>query len=122
MATDGDFFELHDIGGQGACLVREDVVNLSEFLIEIGRLDESLLLDSVGTLVHSLVVVRDLDTLNVLDHLKGDEEGDGNEIREDENPGAPFFPDHVIERVEVMLEFTLLGAFPEVASQGSCET
>jgi hypothetical protein len=35
MSTSRELLELHDVAGESACLVREDVFNLAELLIKV---------------------------------------------------------------------------------------
>ena len=76
--------ELHDVGGEGAGLVGENVRDLAKLFVEVGGLDAR------GHVVLKVVdVCVPLDELRLpeLDDFDGDEERDGHHVREEEQPG-----------------------------------
>lgn len=76
IAVDRNLLEIHDVHSKGSCFIRENVLDLSEFLIKVRRLDNCGGFYSLPLLilaaVHHKVVDIDLDSLNKLDHLQRD--------------------------------------------------
>ena len=67
--------ELHHIAGEGSSFVCKELGNLSQVFIEIGSLDERL--DSI---VDQILVFRDDEALNELDHFQSHEQRDRDEV------------------------------------------
>ncbi|KAH0294402.1 phospholipid-translocating P-type ATPase, partial [Aureobasidium sp. EXF-3399] len=84
-AVDCDFFELHDVLGERASLVREDVFNLTKIVGDIPRLWSAGIIDR--RVVHESVTV-DEESLSSADNLQSDIKRDGYQVLE-ENNGSP---------------------------------
>lgn len=65
--SDYHVLKTHVIAGQSACLVSEKVLNLSQLLIEGACLDPHL-----RRFVSLELTFADIDSLQILDHLKSD--------------------------------------------------
>ena len=75
----GEASELHNVGGERACLVREDVGDLAELFVQVGGLDPG------GHIALSIIDVNipgDEHGLPELDDFNCDEQGDGHHVRE----------------------------------------
>lgn len=77
LAADHHVLKTHVVAGQGSCFVGEQMLNLSKFFVEGASLHFHLRL--LGRLE---ATVADVDSLQVLDHFKSDDEGNGHEISE----------------------------------------
>lgn len=78
-------FEAHVVPGERACFIWEDMLYLSKLFIE-----GACLYFHFWGLGCSELAITDIDALQVLDHLKGDDERDGNEVGEKHDPAAPI--------------------------------
>lgn len=67
-------FELHDVHGEGSCFIGEDVLDLSELLVEGGALDGDVFV-SISA-VHEFVFFYEI-FLEEFDHFHCDDEWDG---------------------------------------------
>jgi hypothetical protein len=70
-------FELHNVLGQCACFVTENVVYHAQFFVQVGRLDRSL---KASTLVAHFGINRYKVCLSKVDHFKCDKKRDRNEV------------------------------------------
>ena len=84
QAVDGALLELHDVLGQGAGLVGEDVLDLTEVVRDAPRLGRARVVDAV--VVHVRVAV-DEENLGQLDQLDGDVQRDGHQVLEEDDAG-----------------------------------
>lgn len=74
MCSDGCYFELHAISGEGAGLVGEDMLDLSEFFIEGSTPNKCSFLSVLAE--HELILVDEV-ALSHFDYFHGDDERDG---------------------------------------------
>ena len=79
------FPEFHDIAGQCARLVREDILDLSELLVEVTRLRPTLVILLAIVVDHAAVIIHHR-SLKQFDHLERCEKTDRDEVGEDEDP------------------------------------
>mmetsp|Transcript_6081 Transcript_6081/g.10323 ORF Transcript_6081/g.10323 Transcript_6081/m.10323 type:complete len:252 (-) Transcript_6081:555-1310(-) len=125
LGAGGELPELHDVAGEGARLVREHILHLAQLLVEVGGLRpyRHVLL----FVVHEVVGGHE-HALPELDELEGDHEGDGDEVGEDEDPGAALVDEHggegllvVTEEVTQVVHALAVGDQPVGAQVGSDE-
>ena len=76
-AGDGTLLELHLIAGQGAGLVGEDVLDLTEFLDQAGRSADG---GGIALIVVDVQIGVDEQGVRILDQVDGDEKGDGDQV------------------------------------------
>jgi hypothetical protein len=82
---DREFLEIHDILSQSACLIRENVVNGAELLIQIRGLRLSR---HIFRLIIDVSVPLDEVRLNKLDDLQGDHQRYWHNIYYHKEPGT----------------------------------
>ena len=75
-AVDAAFFVLHDVAGESAGFVGEDVLDLAEFLIQVGGLDCRVLVLEAD----HLRVLADEYALRQLHHFQSDQQADWHEV------------------------------------------
>ena len=88
----GELFELHNIASQGASFVRENVLDLAQLFIDIGRLGPRM--EILIIIIHIQVVVHER-TLPEFDHFQSDQKRYRDKVTEDEDPGACHSGYHV---------------------------
>ena len=72
-------FESHDIASEGAGLVREEVLNLAEFLVKVAAIHLSW---HIFVFIVHLNIPNDVRGLKIFDHLKSDDERNWYEVGE----------------------------------------
>jgi len=75
--TSSKLFEFHDVAGERARLVGEDVLDLAELLVNVGALRAA---EEVLLIVEHICVVLHEGALEKLDHLESHEQGDRHKV------------------------------------------
>jgi hypothetical protein len=90
VGTNAELLEFHDVLGECARLVREDVADHAQFFVQVAALDFRR---HVLFLVIDHVVVLDEVALCELDHFQTDKQRDTHEVHHDQEPLAKVFED-----------------------------
>jgi hypothetical protein len=80
-----EFLELHNVLCKSACLIREDIVNHTKFLIQVTWLHLSW---HVFLHIINHIVPGDELSLNELDYFESDHQRDRHQVHEDDEPSA----------------------------------
>ena len=81
----GELLKLHNIASQSASFVGENVLDLAQLFVDIGRLGPRV--EILIIIIHIQVVVHER-TLPEFYHFQGDQKRYRDKVAEDEDPGA----------------------------------
>ena len=116
-------FELHNIASQSASFVGENVLDLAQLFIDIGRLGPCM--EILIIIIHIQVVVHER-TLPEFDHFQSDQKRYRDKVAENEDPGACHGGYHVCFSlfrefaVQVHLEVRVVEIFQCPSGANTC--
>ena len=80
-----ELFEFHDVLGERASFITEDVMHHAQLFVQVWGLDSGL--DGSIRITNSYVL-SDVESLNEVDHLQGDEHGNRYKVHDRYEPDA----------------------------------